>query len=79
MREGCFVLIMIGLLFVLLCVLCDCACLTLIAYFNGRFKKGRRRFLLSRHMLFVGDEVEGLGVVDVVFELFSIFWTCFGS
>ena len=63
-------MIVIGLLFVLLCVLCDCACLTLIAYFNGRFKKGRRRFLLSRHMLFVGDEVEGLGVVDVVFELF---------
>ena len=76
-REGCFVLIVIGLLFVLLCVLCDCACLTLIAYFNGRFKWGRRRFLLSRHVLFVGDEAEGLGGVDVEVELSTISGMCF--
>ena len=78
-REGYFVLIVIVLLFVVLCVVCDWTCLAFIAYHNGRFKRGRGRFLLPSHMLFVGDEVEGLGVVDVVFELFSIFWTCFGS
>ena len=72
-------LIVIVLLLLLLCVLCGCTCPTLIAYPNGRFKKGRRRFLLPRHVLFVGDEVEGLGVLNVKSELSTIFRTCVWS
>ena len=76
-REGCFVLIVIVLLFVVLCVVCDWTCLAFVAYLDRRFKRGRGRFLLPRHVLFVGDEVEGLGGVDVEVELSTISGMCF--
>ena len=78
-REGCFVLIVIVLSLVLLCVVCDWTCLAFVAYLDRRFKWGRRRFLLSRHMLFVGDEAEGLGGVDVEVELSTISGVCIWS
>ena len=45
----------------------------------GKIRGGRRRFLLSRHVLFVGDEAEGLGGVDVEVELSTISGVCIWS